>query len=916
MPTKDLPTGTITFLFTDIEGSTKLWEQAPDAVMHALTRHDEIIEGVVADNHGIVVKPRGEGDSRFAVFEQAKDGVSAAALIQMLFHAETWETPSPLKVRMSLHTGEADLRMGDYYGSVVNRAARLRSIGHGGQTLISRATSELIRETLPPGVTLQDQGEHRLKDLSREEHVYQLIIEDLPTDFPPLNSLSVIPNNLPSQLTEFIGREKEIKDVQEQIKKTRLLTLVGPGGAGKTRLALEIAADLAENFKHGVFFVPLAPIHSSEFMVQAVAESIGLSLSTEEQPLVQLNNYLRNKEMLIVLDNFEHVMDCNSIVREILENAPKVTILATSREKLNVLGETVHNTQGLKFSEFKSLEHAENFEAVQLFIQSARQVASDYALKEDDLPHLTRILNMVQGVPLGILLSAAWLDMLPMNEIADEISNSFDFLETEMEGIPARQRSMRAVFEYSWNLLGDDDKELFKKLSVFRGGFNRQAVKQVAGASVRSLMGLTNKSLLISNPETGRFLAQGLLRQFAAEQFEQDAEAFAAARAAHSAYYGEFMQAAWQQIVSNEQPEGLEAIEQDIENVRFAWRYVLENKEYENINQFINPWWFIHEVRGWNLAGENLFREAENLLVDNDSSELAQVVLAKVKGAQGWFLGLLSRPDDGVSLALEGIELLKKIGRFDEGMIPANGYAICNFFTAHADKALEISLEGLEESTQSDDQWWIDVSRSWIGSAALSEGRFEDAVKLVEPVFEHTEKTGNYWCLTWPGQVLGGIAMAQGNLDEAKDRYTRVQNAIKKIGFQRGIQYIYNQLGDVALLAGNAEEAQKNFMRSLKVSDEIGQVREMLGTISDYAKVLRMLDKQDEAVRLLATVLNHPANEQFALFRQESIRDEAEGTRVALEESMDAEVYAAAWKEGSARPLDEVVSNLLEEAAI
>ena len=321
-------------------------------------------------------------------------------------------------------------------------------------------------------------------------------------------------------------------------------------------------------------------------------------------------------------------------------------------------------------------------------------------------------------------------------------------------------------------------------------------------------------------------------------------------------------------------------------------------------------------MRGWNLAGENLFREAENLLVDNDSSELAQVVLAKVKGAQGWFLGLLSRPDDGVSLALEGIELLKKIGRFDEGMIPANGYAICNFFTAHADKALEISLEGLEESTQSDDQWWIDVSRSWIGSAALSEGRFEDAVKLVEPVFEHTEKTGNYWCLTWPGQVLGGIAMAQGNLDEAKDRYTRVQNAIKKIGFQRGIQYIYNQLGDVALLAGNAEEAQKNFMRSLKVSDEIGQVREMLGTISDYAKVLRMLDKQDEAVRLLATVLNHPANEQFALFRQESIRDEAEGTRVALEESMDAEVYAAAWKAGSVLQLDEVVSNLLETAAI
>ncbi len=249
-------------------------------------------------------------------------------------------------------------------------------------------------------------------------------------------------------------------------------------------------------------------------------------------------------------------------------------------------------------------------------------------------------------------------------------------------------------------------------------------------------------------------------------------------------------------------------------------------------------------------------------------------------------------------------------------MIPANGYAICNFFTNHADKMLEIGIEGLEIATEKNNDWWIILSKSWIGSAALAEGRFEDAIKLAEPVFEHTEKTGNYWCLTWPGQVLGGIAMAQGNLDEAKDRYTRVLNAIKKIGFQRGIQYIYNQLGDVALLANNPEEAQGNFMRSLNVSDEIGQVREMLGTISDYAKVLNMLDKQEEAVKLLVTVLKHPAAEQNAIFRSESIRAEADHTRAELEESMDKDAYAAAWKAGSVLQLDEVVSNLLETAAI
>jgi predicted ATPase/class 3 adenylate cyclase len=910
--TNELPTGTITFLLTDIEDSTKLWEKDPDAVMQALARHDQIIESAVSDNHGVVVKPRGEGDSRFAVFEQAKDAVSAAARIQIMFHAEAWQTPTPLKVRMSLHTGEANLRMGDYYGSVVNRAARLRSIGYGGQTLLSAVTRELVKETLPPGVILADQGEHRLKDLSREEHVYQLVIDDVPTNFPPLKSLSVIPNNLPAQLTDFIGRESELEEIHQLLEKTRLLTLVGPGGTGKTRLALEVAADQAENFKHGVFFVPLAPLHSSDFMVQAVAESIGLSLSTDEQPLMQLNNYLRNKQMFILLDNFEHVMDSKTIVREILENAPRVTILATSRERLNILGETVFNTHGLEYSDFKSLDQALASTAVQLFLQSARQVSSDYALKEEDLPHLARILTMVQGIPLGILLSAAWLDMMPLREIADEISDSFDFLETEMEGLPQRQRSMRAVFEYSWNLLGDDDKELFKRLSIFRGGFNRDAAKQVAGASVRSLMSLTNKSLLISNPDTGRFLAQGLLRQFAAEQFEQDAEAYAETCRKHADNYVDFMQAAWDKINTQKQREGLEEIEVDIENVRAAWRYIVGNRQYEDINRFIRPWWLIHEVRGWYLAGENLFREAASSLAGQDSGEAAQIARAQVISAQGWFLGLLSRPGDGVVLAQEGIETLRKIEKMEEALIPINAYSICSFFTNHADQSLEISLEGLEISKRLNDPWWMGLSNSWIGSAALAQGRFEDAVQLAGANFEIVEKLGNYWCLTWPGQVLGGIAMRQGDLEKARDRYTRVLNAIKTIGFQRGIQYIYNQLGEVELLADDLDKARENFIRSLKVSDEIGQVREMLGTITDYSKVLRKQGKEPEAVKLLATVLNHPANAQFGLFRSESLHDEAEHLRAGLEGSMDADAYASAWKEGASRPLDQVVAELLE----
>ena len=307
MSLSELPTGTVTFLFTDIEGSTQLWEQAPNEAMQSLARHDEIIESEVANKRGVVVRPRGEGDSRFAVFEQAKDAVAAAAIIQEVFYAEQWPTPQPLKVRMALHTGEADLRMGDYYGSAVNRCARLRSIAHGGQTVLSRATWELTHNSLPAGVRLRDEGEHRLKDLTRPEHVFQLVIIELAQEFPPLRSLTVIPNNLPILLTEFIGREEAIEEIRRSLERSRLLTLVGPGGIGKSRLSIETAAKLSDQFRHGVYFIPLAPISSAESVPQAIAEGIGLSLASSEEPQHQLLNYLDSKQQLLLIHKFEHV---------------------------------------------------------------------------------------------------------------------------------------------------------------------------------------------------------------------------------------------------------------------------------------------------------------------------------------------------------------------------------------------------------------------------------------------------------------------------------------------------------------------------------------------------------------------------------------------------------------------------------
>jgi len=291
--TPNLPDGVVTFLFTDVEGSTRLWEEAPETMMEALQQHDDAIDQAVSNHAGVSVKPRGEGDSRFIVFESAHEAVAAAAAVQLRLATVDWATDRPLRVRASLHTGAADLQLGDYYGSAVNRAARLRGIAHGRQTVLSRTTWELVQDQLPQGVTIRDMGEHALKDLTRPEHVYQLDVNGLPDSFPPLKSLDATPNNLPQQLTDFVGRQTELAEATRLLGETRLLTILAPGGAGKTRLGMQAAADVTADYPDGVFVISLAEISSTEDIIQTIAESIGVAFSSDEalqkKPAVDLS---------------------------------------------------------------------------------------------------------------------------------------------------------------------------------------------------------------------------------------------------------------------------------------------------------------------------------------------------------------------------------------------------------------------------------------------------------------------------------------------------------------------------------------------------------------------------------------------------------------------------------------------------
>ena len=384
------------------------------------------------------------------------------------------------------------------------------------------------------------------------------------------NAASNPQTNLPAETTPFIGRLDALEGIREWLESSRLLTLTGPGGIGKTRLALKLATDMADNFNDGSFFVPLAPIQAVEHMVQGIAEVLKIPLTTDEDPKYQLLRYLRHKRLLLVMDNYEHLLAGANIVSEILQAAPAVTILATSRERLNLQSEAVFNVEGMALPDQEKPEKILKYDAIQLFLQNAVKICQSFAPSPDDLKKIADICHLVQGMPLAIELAAAWLHILSLDEIAEELDKSFDMLAGEMRDMPERHRSIRAVFEHTWFLLQQSEQKIFTILSVFRGGFTRDAAYHVAGATLPSLSALVNKSILRYQPGNGRFTMHELLRQYAQERLEMPPEASSTAYEDHAAYYAELMASSWTYLKDKRQVRTLREIEADLENIRTA----------------------------------------------------------------------------------------------------------------------------------------------------------------------------------------------------------------------------------------------------------------------------------------------------------------------------------------------------------
>ena len=575
-----LPSGTVTFLFTDIEGSTRLMQQLGERYVQAQVEHHTILRAAFKAQQGREL--RTEGDSFFCVFESALDACEAASQAQREFTKHAWPDGVPMKVRIGLHTGEAPLVGNEYIGLDVHHAARVAGAANGGQVVISQATRGLVESRLPDGLTLRDLGNHRLKDLARPEKLYQLVIAGVPDMFPALRTLDSTPNNLPTQVTSFVGREQDVAEARRLLEGTRLLTLTGPGGIGKTRLSLQLAAEVVRSFPDGVFFVPLSAVRDPDLVPSVIAQSLGLAVAGNRSPMDVLAEHLRDKKVLLVLDNFEQLLpDGASYVAQLLPTSAGLKLLISSRAMLHVYGEQEFAVPPLRLPDLKalpSLAALTQFEAVRLFIERAVAAKHDFQATNENAPAIAGICERVDGLPLAIELAAARVKLFSPQALLGRLETSLQVLGAGSRDLPGRQQTLKGAIAWSHDLLGGPHKRLFARFSVFARGADLEQAEAVCGPAselgVEVLAGLdelADQSLVRRLPDFDepRLLMLQVIREFAAESLQESGEADII-RDRHAAAYHALAEEAVPHFLGGDQKRWLDRLELDHDNLRAA----------------------------------------------------------------------------------------------------------------------------------------------------------------------------------------------------------------------------------------------------------------------------------------------------------------------------------------------------------
>jgi serine/threonine protein kinase/tetratricopeptide (TPR) repeat protein len=795
----------------------------------------------------------------------------AGALVHAIL---TQPIPDLEKLRSDIPTSLLDLVYRMLEKNREARIPRMRMVGAELEAIIDGLDSQ-IRTT-------------RAMVVASERSVFDSpMTVDLGNITPP--SHIEYPRNLPAFTTPFIGRDQELREITALLDKPseRLITILGPGGIGKTRLAIAATEQRLRNFTDGVFYVPLAPISDSSFLPTTIAEHIRFTFSGAADPKTELLDFLREKHMLLILDNFEHLIDSAGIVSDILSAAPQVKVIVSSRERLRLRGEKVFDVQGMVTPEGDSSEQIRGCPAVQLFVQNARRIQPDFELNEDTAPHVANICRRVEGMPLGIELAAGWLEALPLEEVVSEIDQSLDFLETDLRDVPERHRSLRAVFESSWELISDDERHILMKLSVFRGGFSRDAAQKVTGASLRNLTSLVNKSFL-KRAADGRYTPHILLRQFAEEIFEDYEDERQEVQQAHAQYYAHFLDKLKDRFNSKRERKAIDEMELELENIRVAWRRCVDKQQWDTLNEMLHPVHLFYIARSMLSEATAAYRELAEAMKNaaQDSADLYWRTLVR----QGLIMSRLGGYEQSAELGKAAFDYFQVRENDLEASFALNVLCYVDMMQGRYEAAKTYGADALRLAEKTDDkeacllsmgnlgyvvyligdyaeaqrihndfirisaEEGSPISQAFglnnLGEIMNATGRPDEAQRLYEEAYEifrtYKHRRGQAFTLN----NLGGIYFTLGKFKESRQSYEEARRLYKDIGDRAGNGHSLSSLGNVAFYSGEFEQAQNYYQQSLRIRRENGDQRGIADSLNDLADTALAMDKFDEARRL------------------------------------------------------------------
>ena len=899
----NLPTGTVTFLFTDIEGSTQLWEKHPEEMKSALAKHDAILKDTIESNSGHVIKTTGDGIH--AVFAKAMDTVNATIQAQHILQqtSEFFKNSEvSLRVRMGLHTGEAELRENDYYGQSLNRAARIMAVGHGGHILLSGITTEVVREHLPVNTSLQDLGEHRLKDLIRPERIFQLNAPNLQNNFPTLKSLNTLSNNLPNQLTSFIGREREMSEAEKLISSSQLLTLVGPGGTGKTRLSLQLAENQFANFKDGVWFIELAPLTNSAYIVPAIASAFDLR-EVQNIPFTNiLLDYLRAKQMLLIFDNCEHLVEASAqIANQILHACPQVKIIASSREALGIEGETIFRVPSLM-----------DDEATRLFVERATKAESRFKLTEHNASSIAQICSRLDGIPLAIELAAARVKLFTPAQIAERLDDRFKLLTGGLRTALPRQQTLQALIDWSYQTLNETEQKTLRRLAVFSGGWNFEAAESVIGVNeaMDGLLGLVNKSLVNVEEQEGqsRYRFLETIRQYALEKLVESGEAVEA-RNRHLDFILQLAEESEGQTFGAESVEWLDQMEREHDNLRAALEWTVSNNIEKAIRLAlaVGGFWttrdYSSEARSW---CKTILEHSELL------SELKNE-RAKVYAIWGWSAITTGNHKEGLAAAKAGLVLAKQAD--DKKYIIVRLLSIiglATMFSGDPITAMAIFEECILMARQYEFKGELAIALTAHAESnfftkkdlALAEKYLKEAVIL-------GKEAGYHWASDLSILAAGQLAGALGDIEAARKHFTEGAEISKKIGNKSMAYSSRSELAHVLREHGKIDEALEIYREVLPQWKDLGHRAAVAHELECIAFILIRKEEPESAGLLLsaAEALRKVIDTNMTSPEQIEYKKEI----ASLREMLGIEQFNKMWEKGTKLSMDEAIELALGE---